>query len=115
MLESAENTIFARKKFNLSFKPVIFQSFYALFANCCKCCNYKNDEYRYFKALAQLASEMDVKRILKSLRFMRAFVRFRTTKTERQLLRMQATDNVVILKSGEDLKRLDKLHTSTLN
>ena len=46
---------------------------------------------------------------------MRAFVRFRTTKTERQLLRMQATDNVVILKSGEDLKRLDKLHTSTLN
>ena len=46
---------------------------------------------------------------------MRAFVKFRTTKTERQLLRMQAYDNVITLKPGEDFKRLDKLYTNTLS
>ena len=46
---------------------------------------------------------------------MRAFVRFRTTKTERQLLRMQAKENVIVLNAGEDLKKLDKLDYSTLS
>ena len=45
---------------------------------------------------------------------MRAFVKFKTTRTERQLLRMQATSNVIFLKDGEDVKKLEDLQNSTL-
>ena len=39
----------------------------------------------------------------------------KTTRTERQLLRMQAKNNVIILNEGEDLKKLDDLKNSSLN
>ena len=40
---------------------------------------------------------------------------FKTTRTERQLLRMQAKNNVIILNEGEDVKKLDDLKNSSLN
>ena len=45
---------------------------------------------------------------------MRAFVKFKTTRTERQLLRMQAASNGIFLKDGEDVKKLEDLQNSTL-
>ena len=45
---------------------------------------------------------------------MRAFIKFKTTRTERQLLRMQAESNVIVLNEGEDLKKLESLQDSSL-
>ena len=53
-----------------------------------------------------MASELDIKRILGSLRLMRVFMKFKTSRTERQLLRMQAKNNVILLEEGEDLTKL---------
>ena len=61
-----------------------------------------------------MASELDIKRILGSLRLMRVFMKFKTSRTERQLLRMQAKNNVILLKEGEDLTKLDGLGGSSL-
>jgi hypothetical protein len=84
-------------------KNFIFEFFRSLFARLCKRCAYTSDEYYYLKAQAHLASELDIKRILRSLRLMRAFIKLKTTKTERQLLRMQASSNVVVLNEREDI------------
>ena len=61
-----------------------------------------------------MASELDIKRILGSLRLMRVFMKFKTSRTERQLLRMQAKNNVILLEEGEDLTKLDGLGGSSL-
>ena len=45
---------------------------------------------------------------------MRAFIRFKTTRTERHLLHMQAAENVIVLNEGEDVTKLDGLQDSTL-
>ena len=45
---------------------------------------------------------------------MRAFIKFNTTRTERQLLRMQAESNVIVLNEGEDLKQLEDLQDGSL-
>ena len=82
----------------MNFKAAMIEFMHAFFGKCCRRCGYKSNEYRFFKARAQLASELDIKRILRSLRLMRAFIKFSTTKTDRQLLRMQAADNVIVLK-----------------
>ena len=74
-------TVFARcRELNLykeEFKPNsengICYFLHALFANCCKSFKYSRDEYHYFKERAKLASELDIKRIFKSLRLMRVF------------------------------------------
>ena len=86
----------------------------AFFAKFCKRCKFSNNEYRYFKARAQLASELDIKRILQSLRLMRAFIKFKTTREERQLFRMQAMDNVIILEKAEDVTKLEDLQNRSL-
>jgi len=86
----------------------------ALNAKCCKRCEYSSDEYLYFKARAQLASELDIKRILRSLRLMRAFIKFKTNRKERQLLRMQAASNVIVLNEEEDLTELKNLQNDSL-
>ena len=45
---------------------------------------------------------------------MRAFLKYRTTRTERQLLRMQLSNNVIILEDGEDVKKLNNLSEKSL-
>ena len=45
---------------------------------------------------------------------MRAFLKYRTTRTERQLLRMQLSNNVIILEDGEDVKKLNNLSDKSL-
>ena len=45
---------------------------------------------------------------------MRAFLKFRTTKTERQLLRMQAANKVIVLEDHEDVTKLNSLHKKSL-
>jgi hypothetical protein len=91
-----------------------FLALQALNAKCCKRCEYSSDEYLYFKARAQLASELDIKRILRSLRLMRAFIKFKTNRKERQLLRMQAASNVIVLNEEEDLTELKNLQNDSL-
>ena len=41
-------------------------------------------------------------------------MKFTTTRTERQLLRMQAKNNVIVLDEGEDVTQLDGLADSSL-
>ena len=41
-------------------------------------------------------------------------MKFTTTRTERQLLRMQAKNNIIVLDEGEDVKKLDGLVNSSL-
>ena len=45
---------------------------------------------------------------------MRAFLKFRTTRTERQLLRMQAANKVIVLEDHEDVTKLNNLHKKSL-
>ena len=45
---------------------------------------------------------------------MRAFLKYRTTRTERQLLRMQLSNKVIILEDGEDVKKLNNLSEKSL-
>ena len=45
---------------------------------------------------------------------MRAFLKFRTTKTERQLLRMQLANKVIVLDDREDEKTLSSLYFNSL-
>jgi hypothetical protein len=48
-----------------------------------------------------LAAELDISRILNSLRFMRNAVRYLTTQRERMLLRMQADKIMIVVKEEE--------------
>ena len=98
----------------MNFKNALIYFLQAFFAKFLKRCKYSSNEYRYFKARAQLASELDIKRILRSLRFMRAFIKFKTTKAERKLLRMQAIENVIHIDIGEDVKNLEDLQNRSL-
>ena len=41
-------------------------------------------------------------------------MKFTTTRTERQLLRMQSKNNVIVLDEGEDVKKLNGLADSSL-
>jgi hypothetical protein len=41
-------------------------------------------------------------------------MKFKTTRTERQLLRMQAKNNVIVLNENEDVNKLDDLVDSSL-
>ena len=95
-------------------KNIVVEFLHENFAKYCKRFQYTSSEYLYFKAQAQLASELDIKRILKSLRLMRSFIKFKTTKTERKLLRMQAANNVVVLHQGEDVRKLYDLQNLSL-
>jgi hypothetical protein len=52
-------------------------------------------DYAYIKARQKLASELDIKRVLQSLRLFRASLRFLTTPKQRKLLRLQAANNVI--------------------
>lgn len=52
-------------------------------------------DYAYIKARNKLAGELDIKRILQSLRLFRASLRFLTTPKQRKLLRLQAANNVI--------------------
>ena len=51
--------------------------------------------YKFEKARQKLASELDVKRILTTLRYLRSAVRLLTTEDERKLLRLQAKPVIV--------------------
>ena len=85
----------------------IFEQVRQIFHNkCCLCCRYTHDDYLYMKARTKLASELDIQRILSSLRLFRNFIKFRMTKTERRLLRMQE-DNVVTVTDAQ-IKDLTK-------
>ena len=55
-----------------------------------------------------MASEMDIKRILKTLRLMRVFFKYRTTRIERKLMRMQADANVIEVNVDLEEKNLKK-------
>ena len=48
-----------------------------------------------------MAAELDISRILNSLRFMRNAVRYLTTRRERMLLRMQADKIMIVVKEDE--------------
>jgi hypothetical protein len=45
---------------------------------------------------------------------MRAFLKFSTTRTERQLLRMQSTKKLIVLEDGEDVTKLKNLNEKSL-
>jgi hypothetical protein len=55
---------------------------------------YDRQDYNYLKSRQKLATELDIKRILKSLRYLRSTVRFLTNSNERRLLRLQANYTV---------------------
>ena len=91
LLTNLTEEINQRVSFKLSNKLKIsdaiqrfFNKFNCLFA----CCRYKIRDYNYFKAATKLASELDIKRILRTLRLMRVFLKYRTTRNERKLMRM---------------------------
>lgn len=49
---------------------------------------YDRQDYNYLKSQQKLASELDIKRIVKTLRYLRSSVRYLTNSTERRLLRL---------------------------
>jgi len=67
------------------------------------CCKYKETprDYAFKKGQEKLAAEMDIKRVLNTLRLFRVSLKFLTTPTQRKLLRMQAENNVIELKPSE--------------
>lgn len=71
----------------------------------CFCCFRKKKlterDYAFKKATHKLAAELDIKRILNSLRLFRATFKFLTTPTQRKLLRMQAQNNVIEVRPAE--------------
>ena len=62
---------------------------------CISFCRYEKEDYNYFKSRHRLASELDIKRILLTLRYLRSAVKFLTSAPERKWLRMQAEYVVV--------------------
>lgn len=58
-------------------------------------------DYAYKKATHKLTAELDIKRIMNSLRLFRATFKFLTTPTQRKLLRMQAQNNVIEVRPAE--------------
>lgn len=75
-----------KKRYSNLFKSVFF---------CCCRISMTETDYAYKKAQQKLASELDIKRILNSIRLFRVALKFLTTPTQRKLLRMQAANNVV--------------------
>ena len=55
---------------------------------CLPFCRYQKADYNYFKSRHRLASELDIKRILTTLRYLRNAVKFLTSGTERKWLRL---------------------------
>jgi hypothetical protein len=53
------------------------------------------NDWFYLKAQSKLSTELDIKRFIRSQRFMRAAIKLFTTKRERRLLRMQSKQNVL--------------------
>lgn len=53
------------------------------------------------KAEQQLASELDIKRILYSLRLFRTALKFLLTPNQRKLLRLQASNSLVEVRDDE--------------
>ena len=58
-------------------------------------------DYAYKKAAHKLTAELDIKRILSTLRLFRATLKFLTTPKQRKLLRMQAKENVIEVRPAE--------------
>lgn len=68
---------------------------------CFRCCGLNNYDDEFKKSTHKLAAELDITRILNSLRFMRNAVRYLTTRRERMLLRMQADKIMIVVKEEE--------------
>ncbi len=76
-------------------KNSIIHIFRSKLCCCTSFCRYEKEDYNYFKSRHRLASELDVKRILLTLRYLRSAVKFLTSAHERKWLRMQAEYVVV--------------------
>lgn len=78
------------------------------------CSRNRKRDFNYLKARHLLASELDIKRILKTLRYLRNAVRLMTTADDRKLLRMQAKYHLAGC-NGQDTKFVQEpLHQKTL-
>lgn len=71
----------------------------------CFCCFPKKKlterDYAYKKATHKLTAELDIKRIMNSLRVFRSALKFLTTSDQRKLIRMQAANNVIEVRPEE--------------
>ena len=73
----------------------------------CGALPFTRNDYNYMRAKQKLASELDITRILKTLRYLRLATKLQLSSTERHLLRMQAEPLIVDSKKfkNSELKR----------
>lgn len=81
----------------------------------CCCLSPNEDELYYAKARIKLASELDIKRMLQSIRNLENTVKLMTTKRERRFVRMQKDKNVIILNDTDSHHLRQNLNDYTLN
>jgi len=91
----SEQSVHSRVKIkNKGYNPIVHFLRKSIFC-CLSKCRYNSEDYNFFKSRQRLASELDIKRILMTLRYLRSAVKFLTSSSERKWLRMQSTGLIV--------------------
>ena len=94
LIKSVSASIQERKPIKANYHNYLITVIKSYF--CC-CLSQNEDDIYYAKARIKLSSELDVKRMLQSLRNLENTVKILTSKRERRLVRMQDDKNVIRL------------------
>ena len=97
ILNKAFETFHKRQKMHPSTKPANRTMRYY----CTRICPIRKEEFINLKAQNMLSTELDIKYIVRSLRYLKNAVSFLTTTQERQLIRMQLKRNVIWVEKHE--------------
>jgi hypothetical protein len=108
LLEQAYESLGLRKPISNKAEAQIVLWFRSLLRRCFKTIQIEANDKLYLRANKRLEKELDVCRVLKNMRYMRNALVYLTSKQERRLLKMQASQNVF------DLRRLEKKPTNTI-
>jgi hypothetical protein len=88
LLYMSEDAVRRRGKIKNTINNQIIRFFHEMLCFCRLSCQYDKDDYNYFKSRHRLESELDIKRILTTLRYLRSAVKFLTSSSERKWLRL---------------------------
>ena len=88
LLYMSEDAVRRRGKIKNTINNPILRFIREMLCCCMPSCQYEKADYNYFKSRHRLASELDIKRILTTLRYLRSAVKFLTTSSERKWLRL---------------------------
>ena len=112
LIKSVSASIFERKPIKANYNNYFIRVIKNYF--CC-CLSPNEDDLYYQKARLKLACELDIKRMLQSIRNLENTIKLTTTKRERRMVRMQKDKNVIIFNNSDDPHLRKNFDDYTLN